>query len=299
MRFYFPIFFGLVSLLAAGSVSARDFIIGGQDVGPRDPIQASTVGLFEPSASGRGGSLCTASLISKDIALTAAHCIQPGAPKPVLIFGRDLHSPNAVRRPVQAVAVHPKWGASAGQGMDQGDIALVKFPNGIPQGYRKVSTVPTDADIKPGTTAILAGYGISDAHTHEGAGRLRKTEVSVLQSRPGKTEMILDQSHGRGACHGDSGGPAFIRKRGRMVLAGITNRGYPNHAPDDCGHQVVYTKVPAYRSWIQKNERKLEATKSKPYARRLNLPKKPVKRDQSRVRAKRPLGRAKHRRARR
>ena len=66
--------------------------------------------------------------------------------------------------------------------------------------------------------------------------------------------MIISQSHGQGACHGDSGGPAFIKRRGKIILAGVTNRSYPDHAPDDCAHNVVYTKVPAYRSWIRKTE---------------------------------------------
>ena len=249
----------LGATLGALSASAKDYIVGGQEVGDLDPIHHSTVGLYSPSADGSGGALCTASLIGKDIAVTAAHCVHPGGPRPVLIFGKDLHSPGAPKRPVEAIAINPQWQRSAGKGMDQGDIALVKFPNGIPNGYRKVSTVGKDSEIKTQAEATLAGYGISDARTRAGAGQLRKTNVVVAQSRPGKSEMILDQSHGHGACHGDSGGPAFIRQNGRIVLAGITNRSYPDRAPDDCGHKVVYTKLPAYRSWIQKSEKKLES----------------------------------------
>ena len=74
--------------------------------------------------------------------------------------------------------------------------------------------------------------------------------------------MILDQSHGHGACHGDSGGPAYIQKNGKMILAGVTNRSYPSSASDDCAHQVVYTKVHAYESWIKKNKQKLEIQKT-------------------------------------
>jgi secreted trypsin-like serine protease len=83
--------------------------------------------------------------------------------------------------------------------------------------------------------------------------------VGVADPRSGKSEMILDQSRGHGACHGDSGGPAFVRQGKKMVLAGVTNRSYPSQAPDDCAHRVVYTKVSAYRSWIQKGEAKLHS----------------------------------------
>ena len=152
--------------------------------------------------------------------------------------------------------MHPDWG-SRGSGMDQGDIALVKFGGGLPAGYKRVSAMNDSSSIRKGARVVLAGYGISNARERSGAGRLRKAEVRVAESRTGKQEMILDQSHGQGACHGDSGGPAFLRRKGKLILAGLTNRSYPAQAPDDCAHQVVYTKVPAYRRWILSNERKL------------------------------------------
>ena len=244
---------------AAGQVAiAEDLIVGGQNVARRDPIADSTVGVFSPNADGHSGALCLGTLIRKDIALPAAHCIQPGT-KPVLIFNRDLHAPGAIHRVAQGVSVNPKWAKRAGKGMDQGDIALVKFGGPTPAGYHPVLPVSSDSAIRNGEKVTLAGYGITNARTHAGAGRLRRAEGSVLNSRPGKSEMILDQAHGRGACHGDSGGPAFVKTRGGISLAGLTNRSYPDSAPDDCAHDVVYTKLPAYKSWIARSEKKLES----------------------------------------
>ncbi len=263
MRLYFC-GLSLLLLVSASSASAQNYIIGGQEVDVLDPIQAATVGIFEPSPDGHSGSLCSGTLVRKNMVLTAAHCIHSRGPKPTVIFGPELHSPTVIQRPAEAVAVNPKWSTHAGVGMDQGDIALVKFSGGTPRGYSKVSTARSDADIPTGSQVTLAGYGISDAHAKTGAGRLRKADVQILHNRPGKSEMILDQSHGRGACHGDSGGPAFISKRGKIILAGVTNRGYPGRSPDDCGHQVVYTKVPAYRSWIQKSEKQLDSAPAPP-----------------------------------
>lgn len=254
----------VILLLISSSSWAKGYIVGGQDVSAQDPIQAATVGIFQPSSDGRTGSLCTGTLIRKDIALTAAHCIPPGIAKPVVIFGTDLHASTAPHRMVEAVAINPKWRTHAGKGMDQGDIALVKFNGGLPEGFKTIPAAPSESDIRPGSTVTLAGYGINNVEAKTGSGRLRKTQVTVLKNRPGKSEMILDQSHGRGACHGDSGGPAFINQGGHTSLAGVTNRGYPNRAPDDCRHQVVYTKVPAYRSWIQSSERKLDEAPALP-----------------------------------
>lgn len=234
------------------TAGGRPMIIGGQPMTARDPIQRSTAALYSPSASGPGGSLCTASLIGKNTAVTAAHCLPKGSYAPVMIFGNDVRSPSAVQRPVTGEIVNPAYG-TRGTSMDQGDIAVVKFGGKLPAGY-KPAVLQSNDSVKRGETAVLAGYGVSDAATHAGAGILRKTSVAVASPRAGKSEMILDQTHGRGACHGDSGGPAYVMQNGKMVLAGVTNRSYPNSASDNCAHKVVYTKVADYKPWIQQSE---------------------------------------------
>ena len=249
----------VLSIMLLLSCSAHALIIGGVDMTASDPIQRSTAALYEPSSDGSGGALCTASLIGKNTALTAAHCVQKGAYSPVMIFGPNVRSPDSVHLPITGVAVNPAWQQNRGRGMDQGDIAVVKFKGQIPAGYQPATMDAANDNIQKGESAVLAGYGVSNASTHEGAGVLRKTSVSVAEVRKGKSEMIFDQSHGRGACHGDSGGPAYFQRGQKMVLAGVTNRSYPNTASDDCAHKVVYTKVSAYRPWIEKSENELNS----------------------------------------
>lgn len=247
----------ILFIILSASLSARALIIGGVDMTAHDPIQRSTAAMYEPSSNGTGGALCTASLIGKNTALTAAHCVQKGSYAPVMIFGPNVRSPDSVHLPVTGVSVNPDWQKKRGRGMDQGDIAVVKFSGKIPPGYHPATLDSPKHEIKKGDQAILAGYGVSNAKTHEGAGILRKTSVAVDSSRKGKSEMIFDQSHGHGACHGDSGGPAYFQRGRKMVLGGVTNRSYPNSAADDCAHKVVYTKVSAYRPWIKKSEEQL------------------------------------------
>ena len=242
--------------------SSRADIIGGETVTPVDPIQSTTAALFSPSPDGHSGALCTASILGRDSALTAAHCVSSKGQKPVLIFGNDVHSASTEKRRVTRVAVNPRWDAAQGQGMDQGDIALVKFQGGLPAGYRPVAMMPSGQDVRSGEPVVLAGYGIANAAQKSGSGVLRKTTVTVDQPRAKKSEMILDQSHGKGACHGDSGGPAYVKRAGKTVLAGVTNRSYPASAPDDCAHQVVYTKVNAYQKWIAQTEQRFHSSSS-------------------------------------
>jgi secreted trypsin-like serine protease len=109
-----------------------------------------------------------------------------------------------------------------------------------------------------GTEVQLAGYGITEADTQNGTGVLRKAMVLIDNPSFGKTEVILDQTHGQGACHGDSGGPAFLRMGGTNYLWGVTSRAYPNNAGDDCAHEVVYTKIESQIGFIESAMRRLK-----------------------------------------
>lgn len=242
---------------------AQSDIIGGDSVRQTDPVQNSIAALYQQT-SPTMGALCTASILAQDIAITAAHCVSGGSQQIVLIFGTHIHgsdhSGNSTnQRKVSKVLVNSAYAKHAGRGMDQGDIALVRFEGGLPSGYYAIEPMTSDHVLKKGLKVTLAGYGISNALTHKGAGVLRKTRVSILDPRPGSTEMILDQTHGKGACHGDSGGPAFVKADGRLLLAGVTNRGYPDRAPDNCASDVVYTKVSAYLSWIERGIQELRS----------------------------------------
>src|SRR5262249_22116808 len=60
------------------------------------------------------------------------------------------------------------------------------------------------------------------------------------------TEIVAGM-HGKDACHGDSGGPAYVvRSDGQLLLGGITSRG-----PDPCGQFGIYTRVPEHMDWIR------------------------------------------------
>ena len=252
----------LIVLALQNSYSSAD-IIGGMPVSSGDLIQKSVVAFVHQTP--KGESLCSASLLAEDIAVTAAHCIedrtasQPEKDRYLLVFERSVRTRNANAVPIDRLLITDRWAQDNIQGSrrnkDQGDIALVHFSGGLPPGYRPMKIV--EQPIVAGEAVVLAGYGISNAQTHSGAGTLRSTQVRVLEPALGETEMILDQSHGQGACHGDSGGPALLRIADELFLVGVTNRGYPNEGPDDCAHGVVYTKVTAYENWISAGMKKL------------------------------------------
>ncbi len=243
--------FALSHTAFAGSWGAWDswtennnWIVGGSVVGAADVISKSTVGLIN------GGALCTASIIDVDLAVTAAHCVEMDEGIG-LVFAQDLRAPKAKAVQVTGVVVNPNWWSNQSNEKNTGDIALVRFAGGIPAGFAKVKLLTQASALKKGGTITLAGYGITDAAIQSGAGTLRKADVTILNPKFSTTEILFDQSSGRGGCHGDSGGPAFIQSGADLLLMGVTSRGYPANAPDDCVHQSIYTKVTSYSSWLK------------------------------------------------
>lgn len=232
-------------------------IVGGDDVAPTDDIAHTTVALYQQS-SPESGALCTATLIAKNIAVTAAHCVEHGVDHMGIITGEEIESSDrSVLRVVDA-EISKQWSEGNLAGQDAGDIALIRFEGKLPKGYHAAHMLPKKVSLQKGDQVILAGYGISNAMKKTGAGTLRKTEVSVQDPQFGKTEILLDQRNGSGACHGDSGGPAFVESNGKYYLMGVTSRGYPVTAPDDCHHEVVYTRVNAYKNWISQTAKELQ-----------------------------------------
>jgi secreted trypsin-like serine protease len=245
----------LITLASLGGWAARAHadIVGGDDVSGQDPIAHSTVALYQQTRT--GGMLCSATLISKEYAVTAAHCVENGIDHMVVVFGKDIRSDvrGAVR--VTHAEVARAWQEKHMDDEDLGDIAVIHLEGKLPRGFHRALLLPKKIKLQKGDSVILAGYGISNSKRGDGEGTLRRATVTVENPSLGKTEIVLDQRKGSGACHGDSGGPAFVERDGKLYLMGVTSRGYPMGAPDDCKHEVVYTQVNAYRKWISQEIR--------------------------------------------
>jgi secreted trypsin-like serine protease len=278
-----------LSLMAAVGISSQAVfasqwqtrIIGGEDVLASDPVATTTVALIGETVElgKKQVYLCTASIIADDTVVTAAHCVANALDdKVTLVFGTDLTTKGSTV--VAAVhsngIIYPKQYGTV-RGRDQHDIAVVHFDGGLPDGFKPAEVLPAGTALTTGEGVLLAGYGISDALAETGDGVLRKTTVTLKDPAFGKTEVLLDQSQGHGACHGDSGGPAFVQVGSTSYLFGVTNRGYSDKppapkpvtapgvaapkgpAPDDCAEDAVYTRIDAYSKWIAKAATTLRA----------------------------------------
>jgi hypothetical protein len=227
-----------------------NYIIGGRTVSASDPLRESIVSLINV----RAGALCTASIIADDILLTAAHCVESKPQDLRIHFGLKVDTKNM--RPVDSLKINKTWSVRARMDKNTGDIAVIKFSGGLPAGYNPVKMAPSRLELKKSEPVILAGFGLSNGENETGAGRLRVVEVPIFDPKFSESEVMLDQTSGKGACHGDSGGPGFINSGGIMYLWGVTSRGSGN-SQDDCAGYSIYTKSTFYLKWIAQAAKEL------------------------------------------
>lgn len=225
-------------------------IIGGNDVVPTEISAQSTVILYDTVKK----AVCTGSLIGNNLVLTAAHCLGQDPKKSYVVFTLNLSkATQQMARPVVGAIAHPLFAQVRGRrATDVGDIALIKYQGTTPTGYRPVNVLPNSSILKNGLPTTVVGYGMSDSIRKTGVGILRQVSTTISNARFSQTELQLEQRTGRGACHGDSGGPAFIVSNGVYYLWGVTSRG-DQDLKDQCNTFSVYTNVLAYMKWIQDN----------------------------------------------
>jgi secreted trypsin-like serine protease len=228
-------------------------IIGGSNVAEGSDLSRSVVLL----ANALTHEICSAALIGGNFATTAAHCIDVDNVENMYVFFAVKPGAKTERRQVKKAKVSPYWEFSQNEEKNTSDIAVIKFDgNGLPSGYEPVQFLEDDAVLTKGTTAIILGYGVTDATTQTGAGVLRFTTLQISDPKFSPTELLLDQSKGTGACHGDSGGPAFVNLKDKKGQNHYYMWGVANHSSNDdidnlCNKSVIYTNATVFITWME------------------------------------------------
>jgi len=249
-------FLALILLLAScgkSELSSTEIlsssIMSGTKIDSRDELGKVTVGVTDADST----KICTGSIISSNIILTAAHCVEKqDAKKMRIVFGSKItDSKNTVK--VEAVAVHKDYFHNTSVG---NDLALIKIEGTVPSKYKVLDIERSSLlTLEKGTPIQVAGFGKNKTGFFGGgAGTLRKGQVSLDQYSAEEKLLVLDQSNENGICNGDSGGGAFVEVDGELVQLGV-NSYVPSKkkgsSTGDCKSKSYLTNIAFYLDWIQ------------------------------------------------
>ena len=161
---------------------------------------------------GSDGTACTATAIARDLLLTAAHCVQPGADYK-LMGSKPGEAP--VLKDIARIERDPQFDLKRlFAHLATADVALLKLTEPLPANIPPVKIGGEADTVAVGDPLMVAGYGV----TVRGADRL---DGIVRAATPGRHRAAGNAANppirsgdkaetaGLGACTGDSGAPAF------------------------------------------------------------------------------------------
>jgi secreted trypsin-like serine protease len=206
--------------------------------------------------TGSGGTFCTGAAIARDLVLTAAHCVLPGADYKLIEF-------NAARQPmlldVRQIARHPNFNLQTLLGhRATADVALLKLAVPLPADIQPAMLDRADRKPQPGDRYSVAGYGLAVRGDGKTGGTLRTAQL-VATGKPGNLQIRLvdpatgGDAAGLGACTGDSGAPVYEG----TALAGVVSWSTGPNMTAGCGGLTGVTPLTLYRGWIVDTARKL------------------------------------------
>ncbi|XP_067650851.1 trypsin Blo t 3-like [Haliotis asinina] len=209
-------------------------------------------------------SMCGASIIRKDVILTAAHCVSSVVRSPSSLtvgYGSTKRS-NLVYVRARRIIIHPAYNSRNGDN----DIAVVILNEALPlsakTNLRSICLPKAGTSYDSNRRCIIVGWGIQKETDNSFPDVLQKAAVPLVplntcqRSYATNPYILVSERHlcagylGTGGiddCTGDSGGPLMCPEGDKWVLYGVVSRG------NGCGRAQspgVYTYVPQYVGWI-------------------------------------------------
>ena len=189
----------LLSLVFAGAASSALAMVGGAP--PASDAVARRVALIV----GSRGNFCSGVALARDLVLTAAHCVTPGADYKLVEYDAR-HQP--ILRDVADIARHPQFELKALLAHRvTADVALLKLAQ--PADLAPARLMPSPEPVAVGDRFLVAGYGVAVRGDGRTGGQVRAATLSAT-GQPGSLQIrLLDPAAagagGFGACTGIPG----------------------------------------------------------------------------------------------
>ncbi len=220
----------------------RESITHGKAVKASSDLSKVVVAVVAEKTEGQA--LCTGSILSENLILTAAHCVDGNPTQVRIVFATKVKEASAEQiRVARGVFQNPFWKNPNTE--KQGDLAIIQFSGGLPEGFTSVRLVPKTYKVTTGDSVIFVGYGVTDGLERTGSGVLRTTK-STVTGQQSPTEILTDGKE-TSVCFGDSGGPGFAVIKNNFVQWGVAS----SVLNQECNEASIHTSVMAYEPWIR------------------------------------------------
>jgi hypothetical protein len=225
-----------LTIIALAMPRTAAAIVGRSDDGAKWQNQVVMV----LSRDGNRAGFCTGVVLTRNIVLTAAHCVSNPSGTRVYLPGQP---PLALRR----IARHPAFHADAPRTRSRSiDLALLETADALPADF----TAPAFAEAaryELDTAFEIAGFGVSREDDAKTSGTLRVGHVT-LRAPLSSVLLWLDDPQGdTGACTGDSGGPVFTEGGKLAAIIAFAEGAGSRH----CGKLTQAVLVAPHRGWIE------------------------------------------------
>ena len=208
--------------------------------------------------TGSQATFCSGVALARDLVLTAAHCVLPGATYKLVEF-------DGARQPVlkdlRAIARHPDFDVTAVlRHRVTADVALIKLVAAMKASPAPL--MPAAASVAAGDRLVVAGYGVAVRGDGTSGGTVRAATL-VTTGQPGTLQRRLadpatkGERAGLGACTGDSGAPVYREVGGQLAVIGVVSWSTGPALSDGCGGLTGVTPLARYRAWIVEQAAKM------------------------------------------
>lgn len=203
--------------------------------------------------------VCTASAISKNILLTAAHCVADWKPSQINVAtssnplkSEKIDSTAWVQ--VEKIEIHPQYKTVP---TIVNDIALIKLASSLPND--RISKLINSDQVTKKMQMILVGFGVTDIEEpnddkHE---TLLNYVLKTINFNPLEQKIHVNQTDQSGICSGDSGSPGFIYDTARKEFTVLGVASYILQPKDSqlgatnlCRGIGIYMNVLTFKKWI-------------------------------------------------